>query len=88
MTDAKREYRCEECGAIFDNGLDWEKHNRKVQSRYTCETCHDTFSAAEEFELTTSRSTLNCKNFRVDLPCTFNPFVNQYSLGAMVLRLY
>ena len=48
--DHEKEYRCEECGAEFDDGVAWERHNREVHSRYTCETCHDTFSAEEEFQ--------------------------------------
>ncbi len=47
---ADNEYTCEECGATFDNGVEWEQHNRTVHSRYTCETCHETLSSAEEFE--------------------------------------
>ena len=44
-----REYRCEECGATFDNQVEWEQHNRKVHSRYTCENCQEHFEAEEEF---------------------------------------
>ena len=47
--DRVNQYRCEECGATFDNGVEWERHNRQVHSRYTCVTCRDTFSAEEEF---------------------------------------
>jgi transposase-like protein len=47
---AEKEFVCEICGAEFDNGADWERHNRKDHSRYTCETCHDTFGAEEEFQ--------------------------------------
>lgn len=45
-----KEFMCEICGETFDNGADWEKHNRNVHSRFTCETCHDTFGAKEEFQ--------------------------------------
>lgn len=48
MTD--KEFVCEICGAAFDNGVDWEKHNRKDHSRFTCETCQHTFGAEEEFQ--------------------------------------
>lgn len=47
---AEKEFVCEECGASFDNGADWEKHNRTVHSRFTCESCHNTFGAEDEFE--------------------------------------
>jgi transposase-like protein len=46
----QNEYKCEECGATFNNGVDWERHNRTVHLRFTCESCHETFNAAEEFE--------------------------------------
>jgi transposase-like protein len=44
------EYKCEECGATFNNEVDWERHNRTVHSRFTCESCHETFNAEDEFE--------------------------------------
>lgn len=47
---AQKEFVCEICGETFDKEADWEKHNRKVHSRYTCENCHDTFGAEEEFQ--------------------------------------
>ena len=43
-------YQCEECGAAFDNGVEWEQHKHTMHSRYTCETCHYTFGTEEEFE--------------------------------------
>ena len=46
----ENKYRCEECGATFDSGVEWEQHHRAVHSRDTCETCHETFGAEEEFE--------------------------------------
>ena len=30
---AEKEFVCEICGAEFDNGADWELHNRKDHSR-------------------------------------------------------
>jgi hypothetical protein len=30
--------------------VEWEQHNRKIHSRYTCENCREHFDAAEEFE--------------------------------------
>ena len=50
MADEEHGYRCEECGATFDNGVEWEQHNRKVHLRYTCETCRETLSSQQEFE--------------------------------------
>jgi transposase-like protein len=43
-------YRCEECGAVFEDHVEWEQHNRKVHSRYTCENCQEQFNAKAEFE--------------------------------------
>jgi transposase-like protein len=43
-------YRCEECGEIFESQLEWEQHNRKIHSRYTCQNCPETFNAEDEFD--------------------------------------
>ena len=48
--DQDNQYKCEECGAIFDSQVEWEQHNRKVHSRYTCENCRETFNEEKEFE--------------------------------------
>jgi len=48
--DPVEKYRCEECGATFNNQVEWEQHNRKVHSRYTCENCSEQFDAESEFE--------------------------------------
>lgn len=46
--DPERRYRCEECGASFQNQVEWEQHNRKIHSRYTCGNCQEHFEAEEE----------------------------------------
>jgi transposase-like protein len=47
---AQNQYRCEECGATFDNRADLERHNRHMHSLYTCEVCGETFHAETELE--------------------------------------
>ena len=48
--DPDHTYRCEECGATFEDQVEWEQHNRQVHSRYTCENCREVLDAEEEFE--------------------------------------
>ena len=43
-------YRCEECGEIFDNEVDWAQHQREIHSHYTCPNCHESFDEEKELE--------------------------------------
>lgn len=44
------QYRCEECGEVFENPVEWESHKREVHSHYTCENCLEVFEDEEELE--------------------------------------
>ena len=47
---AQDQYKCEECGAMFNSKKELEQHNRTVHSRYTCEACGATFNSESELE--------------------------------------
>ena len=47
---ALNQYKCEECGATFNNAAALEEHNRSMHSRYTCEACGQTFSSESELQ--------------------------------------
>jgi DNA-directed RNA polymerase subunit RPC12/RpoP len=47
---AQNQYKCEECGAMFNSEADKEQHNRTVHSRYTCEACGEMFNSESELE--------------------------------------
>ncbi len=45
---AKNQFRCEECGAMFDTQAEREMHNRTAHSLYTCQECGQTFGSETE----------------------------------------
>lgn len=47
---AQNQYRCGECGAMFNSEAEREQHNRKMHSRYTCDDCGQTFGSEAELE--------------------------------------
>lgn len=44
------QYKCEECGAIFNSEAALEDHNRSMHSRFKCEACGQTFNSESELE--------------------------------------
>jgi transposase-like protein len=47
---AQNQYKCEECGAMFNSEAEREQHNRTAHSRYTCEACGQMFSSENVLE--------------------------------------
>ncbi|HSK86808.1 MAG TPA: C2H2-type zinc finger protein [Anaerolineales bacterium] len=45
---ANDQFRCEECGAMFNSAEEREMHNRTAHSMYTCEDCGQTFESENE----------------------------------------
>ena len=46
----QNQYKCEECGAMFNSAAEREQHNRTAHSRYTCEACGQMFNSEDELE--------------------------------------
>ena len=46
----QNQFKCEECGAVFNTPEDLEKHNRTVHSQFRCDICGETFSSESELE--------------------------------------
>jgi len=51
---AQNQFKCEECGAVFYNREDLEKHNRSAHLQFRCDICGETFDSEAEFEAHTS----------------------------------
>ena len=44
------QFRCEECGEMFESQAELETHDRTKHSRYTCEVCGAILTSERELE--------------------------------------
>jgi DNA-directed RNA polymerase subunit RPC12/RpoP len=47
---AQKQYKCQACGATFNNEAELDRHNRTAHSQYRCEACGQTFKSEAELE--------------------------------------
>ncbi len=45
------EYKCQECGALFDTQAEREHHNRLVHSQYMCDECGEVMGSQDELDV-------------------------------------
>lgn len=46
----QKEYRCNVCGATFDNEREFDQHNRTSHSQHVCEECGRRFKSESELK--------------------------------------